>query len=181
MYNINVTVVMLLVILCLKHMIKPTLAQCFSFQGSLFNTCVNVDLLRNGLARTSPLVGLDPHSRIYWSLYKRLLRAESRAEKKGKGLWKEESRWERVTDVLRSNMLVSSVKRLFKWTSGTKEKWNITKTLVIDFEICLVWCTLYNIYPKSDKGSSTIKLSCDKCPCVIITLCLFTQHEDRSS
>ncbi|XP_051726538.1 protein C3orf33 homolog isoform X1 [Ctenopharyngodon idella] len=91
-------------------------------RGSLFNTCVNEELLRHGLARTSPLVGLDPHSRIYWSLYKRLLRAESRAEKKGKGLWKEESRWERVTDVLRNNMLVSSVKKLFKWTSGTKEK-----------------------------------------------------------
>ncbi|XP_067246724.1 protein C3orf33 homolog isoform X2 [Chanodichthys erythropterus] len=90
--------------------------------GSLFNTCVNEELLRHGLARTSPLVGLDPHSRIYWSLYKRLLRAEGRAEKKGKGLWKEESRWERVTDVLRNNMLVSSVKKLFKWTSGTKEK-----------------------------------------------------------
>ncbi|KAI2653679.1 Protein C3orf33 [Labeo rohita] len=91
-------------------------------RGSLFNTCVNEELLRYGLARTSPFVGLDPHSRIYWRLYKRFLRAESRAEKKGKGLWKEESRWERAANVLKNNMLVSSIKKLFKWTSGTKEK-----------------------------------------------------------
>ncbi|KAL0168356.1 hypothetical protein M9458_036578, partial [Cirrhinus mrigala] len=70
---------------------------------------------------TSPFVGLDPHSRIYWRLYKRFLRAESRAEKKGKGLWKEESRWERAANVLSNNMPVSSIKKLFKWTSGAKE------------------------------------------------------------
>ncbi|CAM4584146.1 unnamed protein product [Leuciscus chuanchicus] len=91
-------------------------------RGSLFNTCVNEELLRRGLARTSPLVGLDPHSGISWSLYKRLMRAERKAEKKGKGLWKEDSRWERVSDVLRNNMLLVSVKKLFKWTSRTKEK-----------------------------------------------------------
>ncbi|XP_067275972.1 protein C3orf33 homolog [Pseudorasbora parva] len=91
-------------------------------RGSLFNTCVNEELLRHGLARTSPLVGLDPHSRIYWSLYKRFLRAERRAEKKGKGLWKEESRWERATDVFKNNIVVRSVKKLFKWTSRTREK-----------------------------------------------------------
>ncbi|XP_077050728.1 protein C3orf33 homolog isoform X2 [Siphateles boraxobius] len=91
-------------------------------RGSLLNTCVNEELLRLGLARTSPLLGLDPQSRISWSLYKRLMRAESKAEKKGKGLWKEESRWERVSDVLRNNMLLVSVKKLFKWTSRTKEK-----------------------------------------------------------
>lgn len=77
--------------------------------------------MKDGLARTSPLVGLDPQSRIYWRLYKRLLRAESRAEKKGKGLWKEESHWERAADVLRNNMLIKSIKKLFKWASGAKE------------------------------------------------------------
>uniref|UniRef100_A0A671M873 Uncharacterized protein n=1 Tax=Sinocyclocheilus anshuiensis TaxID=1608454 RepID=A0A671M873_9TELE len=90
--------------------------------GSLFNTCVNEELLRHGLARTSPFVGLDSHSRVYWRLYKRFLRAESRAEKKGKGLWKEASRWERAANVLRNNLLFISVKKLFKWTSGAKEK-----------------------------------------------------------
>ncbi|XP_016095972.1 protein C3orf33-like [Sinocyclocheilus grahami] len=91
-------------------------------RGALSNTCVNEEILRHGLTRTSPFVGLDPHSRIYWRLYKRFLRAESRAEKNGKGLWKEESRWERAANVLKNNMLVISVKKLFKWTSGTKEK-----------------------------------------------------------
>uniref|UniRef100_A0A8C1GCM3 Chromosome 3 open reading frame 33 n=1 Tax=Cyprinus carpio TaxID=7962 RepID=A0A8C1GCM3_CYPCA len=64
-------------------------------RGSVFNTCVNEELLRHGLASTSPFVGLDPQSWIYWHLYKRFLRAESRAEKKGKGLWMEESHCER--------------------------------------------------------------------------------------
>ncbi|XP_051580783.1 protein C3orf33 homolog isoform X2 [Myxocyprinus asiaticus] len=91
-------------------------------RGSLLSTCVNEELLRHGLARTCPLVGLEPHSRIYWRLYKRLLRAESRAEKKGKGFWKEESRWERVTYVLRNNTVVMSIKRLFKWTSGSSKE-----------------------------------------------------------
>ncbi|KAK7152306.1 hypothetical protein R3I94_008589 [Phoxinus phoxinus] len=91
-------------------------------RGSLFNTCVNEEVLRLGLARTSPLVGLDPHSRASWSLYKRLMRAERKAEKKGKGLWKEESRWERVSEVWRNNMMLVSLKKLFKWTSRTKEK-----------------------------------------------------------
>ncbi|XP_065138743.1 protein C3orf33 homolog isoform X2 [Paramisgurnus dabryanus] len=90
-------------------------------RGSLLNICVNEELLKDGLARTSPLVGLDPQSRIYWRLYKRLLRAESRAEKKGKGLWKEESRWERAANVLKNNMLIKSIKKLYKWTSGAKE------------------------------------------------------------
>ncbi|KAI7802790.1 c3orf33-like protein, partial [Triplophysa rosa] len=90
-------------------------------RGSFFNTCVNEELLKDGLARTSPLIGLDPQSRIYWRLYKRLLRAESRAEKKGKGLWKEESRWERATNVLRNNTLLVSIKKLLKWTFGDKK------------------------------------------------------------
>ncbi|XP_052007899.1 protein C3orf33 homolog [Xyrauchen texanus] len=91
-------------------------------RGPLLSTCINEELLRHGLARTCPLVGLEPQSRIYWRLYKRLLRAESRAEKKGKGLWKEESRWERATSVLRNNTLVMSIKRLFKWTSGSSKQ-----------------------------------------------------------
>ncbi|XP_043088772.1 protein C3orf33-like [Puntigrus tetrazona] len=91
-------------------------------RGSLFNTCVNEELLRHGLARTSPFVGLDSHSRIYWRLYKRFLRAEGRAEQKGRGLWKEESRWERAANVLRNNTLFVSVKKLLKRTSGAKEK-----------------------------------------------------------
>uniref|UniRef100_A0A671KL02 Protein C3orf33-like n=1 Tax=Sinocyclocheilus anshuiensis TaxID=1608454 RepID=A0A671KL02_9TELE len=113
-------------------------------RGSLFNTCVNEELLRHGLARTSPFVGLDPHSRIYWRLYKRFLRAESRAEKKGKGLWKEESRWERAANVLKNNMLVISVKKLFKWTSGTKEnEYNTTKIWHLNMkEVILVYSGL---------------------------------------
>ncbi|TRY96338.1 hypothetical protein DNTS_021835 [Danionella cerebrum] len=87
-------------------------------KGLFFNTCVNEELLRLGLARTSPLVGLDPHSRIYWRLHKRFLRAETTAEKRRKGIWKEESRWQRVMNTLRNNMLL---KKLFKRTPGNQK------------------------------------------------------------
>uniref|UniRef100_A0A8C1GM28 Chromosome 3 open reading frame 33 n=1 Tax=Cyprinus carpio TaxID=7962 RepID=A0A8C1GM28_CYPCA len=108
---------------CLQSLMKTPLIKClFSrpahlfhschrdyslfFQGSVFNTCVNEELLRHGLASTSPFVGLDPQSWIYWHLYKRFLRAESRAEKKGKGLWMEESHCERAAGHLMKYSLI---------------------------------------------------------------------------
>ncbi|KAF7698794.1 hypothetical protein HF521_003536 [Silurus meridionalis] len=63
----------------------------FCPQGFLFNTCVNEEILRSGLGRTAPLHGLDPRSSLYWRLHSRLLKCELRAEKKGRGLWKQES------------------------------------------------------------------------------------------
>uniref|UniRef100_A0A4W4F9I9 TNase-like domain-containing protein n=1 Tax=Electrophorus electricus TaxID=8005 RepID=A0A4W4F9I9_ELEEL len=64
--------------------------------GLLFSTCVNQEVLRLGLGRTAPLHGLDPRSRLYWKIHKRLLRSELKAERKGEGLWKEPSRSERL-------------------------------------------------------------------------------------
>ncbi|KAI4873240.1 hypothetical protein NFI96_020579, partial [Prochilodus magdalenae] len=91
-------------------------------RGSLFNTCMNEEVLRLGLARTIPLVGLDPHSRLYLKLHRRLLKSELKAERKGKGLWKEESLRERLTRALSTNMVVTTIKRVLKWISGTKDQ-----------------------------------------------------------
>ncbi|XP_030236974.1 protein C3orf33 homolog isoform X1 [Gadus morhua] len=82
-------------------------------QGAFWSLCVNEELLRLGLARTVPLFGVAPGSRLYWRLYRRLLRAEFKAEKKGLGLWKEAGFWERASDSVRYNRLISAVKRLF--------------------------------------------------------------------
>ncbi|KAJ8410734.1 hypothetical protein AAFF_G00186910 [Aldrovandia affinis] len=85
-------------------------------RGVVFNTCVNEELLRLGLGRTVPLVGLHHQSRLYWRLHKRLLKAEIRAEKKGKGLWKEKGLRERATEAISSNAVVRLFKKIFKWT-----------------------------------------------------------------
>ncbi|KAM6960545.1 protein C3orf33 homolog [Aplochiton taeniatus] len=85
-----------------------------SKQGSVFNHCVNEELLRLGLARTLPVSGLQPSSHLYWHLHKRLLRAEVKAEKRGQGLWKEDSLWEKTRRVLRENALVRLIRGISK-------------------------------------------------------------------
>lgn len=85
-------------------------------------TSVNEEMLRQGLARSLPILGLDHHSRVYWSLHKRLLKAERQAERKGRGLWRESSLWERASAAFRENLLVKSMKRFLSLTSRTKEK-----------------------------------------------------------
>uniref|UniRef100_A0A3B3QUF9 Chromosome 3 open reading frame 33 n=1 Tax=Paramormyrops kingsleyae TaxID=1676925 RepID=A0A3B3QUF9_9TELE len=64
--------------------------------GVVFNTCVNEELLRLGLGRTVPVVGLHHGSRLYWRVHRRLLRAEVQAERRGRGLWVQESFWKRT-------------------------------------------------------------------------------------
>ncbi|KAG9338743.1 hypothetical protein JZ751_025412 [Albula glossodonta] len=85
-------------------------------RGLVFNTCVNEELLRLGLGKTVPLLGLHHHSRLYWRLHKRLLKAEVRAEKKGRGLWKGKSLRERASESIASNVIVRFFKKLFKRT-----------------------------------------------------------------
>uniref|UniRef100_A0A4W6FBX2 TNase-like domain-containing protein n=1 Tax=Lates calcarifer TaxID=8187 RepID=A0A4W6FBX2_LATCA len=68
-----------------------------SRQGSMWSCCMNEEVLMLGLARTAPIAGVQPDSRLCWRLHKRLHRAEAKAERKGKGLWKEDSLWERAS------------------------------------------------------------------------------------
>lgn len=77
---------------------------------------MNEEVLRLGLARTAPLTGVRPDSQLYWRLHKRLHRAEVKAEKKGRGLWKEDSLWERISKAVRDNVLVRLMRRIFKRT-----------------------------------------------------------------
>ncbi|KAM6933826.1 protein C3orf33 homolog isoform 2-T2 [Xenentodon cancila] len=85
-------------------------------RGSLWSCCVNEEVLRLGLARTAPIAGVLPDSRLYWRLHKQLHRAEVTAEKKGRGLWKEESLWERASKAVRNNAVVRMMRRIFKST-----------------------------------------------------------------
>ncbi|XP_077954582.1 protein C3orf33 homolog isoform X3 [Gasterosteus aculeatus] len=81
--------------------------------GSMWSYCMNEEVLRLGLARTAPLVGVLPDSRLYWRLLKRLHRAEVKAEKKGRGLWQRDSLWERASKVVRANALFRLMRRMF--------------------------------------------------------------------
>ncbi|XP_077578946.1 protein C3orf33 homolog [Stigmatopora nigra] len=74
---------------------------------------VNEEALRLGLARRAPLPGISPHSRLHWHLHKQLHRAEVKAEKKGLGLWKEESQWEMALKAVRNSALFRLLQRLF--------------------------------------------------------------------
>ncbi|XP_068585457.1 protein C3orf33 homolog isoform X2 [Cebidichthys violaceus] len=85
-------------------------------RGSMWSYCINEEVLRLGLARAAPLVGVPSDSRLYWRLLKRLHRAEVKAERKGRGLWKQDGLWERASNVVRDNALFRLMRRIFKKT-----------------------------------------------------------------
>eukprot|EP00064_Thunnus_orientalis_P010612 superscaffoldBa00001456_g10638 len=87
-------------------------------QGSMWSCCLNEEVLKLGLARTAAIVGVLPDSRLYWRLHKRLHRAEVKAERKGRGLWKEDSLWERASKAVRDNIIFRLMRRLFKRTES---------------------------------------------------------------
>ncbi|XP_011480777.1 protein C3orf33 homolog isoform X4 [Oryzias latipes] len=91
----------------LQNTLAPT-------QGSMWGHCMNEEVLKLGLARTAPIVGVQPESRLYWRLHKRLHRAELKAEKKGRGFWKEESPWERTFKAVRDSSIIRLMKTIFK-------------------------------------------------------------------
>ncbi|XP_062241466.1 protein C3orf33 homolog isoform X1 [Platichthys flesus] len=86
-----------------------------SRQGSLWSYCVNEEVLKLGLARRGP-IAVRPDSPLHWRLHKRLHRAEVKAERKGRGLWKEDSRWERASKAVRDSALLRLMRRIFKRT-----------------------------------------------------------------
>ncbi|XP_063763706.1 protein C3orf33 homolog isoform X2 [Eleginops maclovinus] len=85
-------------------------------RGSMFSCCMNEEVLRLGLARSAPVVGVRPDSPLYWRLHKRLHRAEVKAERKGRGLWKEDSLWERASKAVRDSALFRLMRRILKRT-----------------------------------------------------------------
>ncbi|XP_069474527.1 protein C3orf33 homolog isoform X2 [Ambystoma mexicanum] len=81
-------------------------------RGGLFNVCVNEQVLRQGLGRTALIDGPHQDSTFYWKLQKKLLQAELKAQKKGKGIWKERTYTEKVAIWLNTNTAMQQIKRL---------------------------------------------------------------------
>ncbi|XP_019943920.2 protein C3orf33 homolog isoform X2 [Paralichthys olivaceus] len=96
---------------------EDDILHCFVSQsrGSLWNYCVNEEVLKLGLARRGP-IAVQPDSRLHWRLHKRLHRAEVKAERKGRGLWKEDSLWEKASKAIGDSSLLRLMRRIFKKT-----------------------------------------------------------------
>ncbi|KAM6389223.1 protein C3orf33 homolog isoform 2-T2 [Pluvialis apricaria] len=84
-------------------------------KGRFLSVCLNEEILRQGLGRTARIEGLHHDSRLYWKLHKRLLRAELKALKKNKGIWREESYSERIRDRISNNKFVQTLKQFASW------------------------------------------------------------------
>lgn len=60
-------------------------------KGGYFSINLNEEILRRGLGKAVPVKGLNYDSKTYWTIHRKLLKAELTAIKKGEGIWKEES------------------------------------------------------------------------------------------
>ncbi|XP_063297090.1 protein C3orf33 homolog [Pelobates fuscus] len=90
----------------------------------LFSECINVEIVTQGLGKVAHVPKLDENP-ILWKFYKRLLQAEVKAQNKGKGLWKLDSR----LDVLSNKMLNNSVvQKLNHLTSFIMNYWKKFRT-----------------------------------------------------
>ncbi|XP_059711872.1 protein C3orf33 homolog isoform X2 [Haemorhous mexicanus] len=91
-------------------------------KGRFFSTCLNEELLSQGLARAARIEGLPHHSRLYWKLHKRLLQAELNAVKKNKGIWKEQTYSERVQERINSNKFLQRLKQFVSRVRSSTER-----------------------------------------------------------
>ncbi|XP_015727666.1 protein C3orf33 homolog [Coturnix japonica] len=84
-------------------------------KGRFSSVCLNEEVLREGLGRAASIEGLQHDSHLFWELHKRLLRAELKALRKNKGIWKEESFSERLRARMSSSNFMQTLKRFVSW------------------------------------------------------------------
>ncbi|NXP20692.1 CC033 protein, partial [Scytalopus superciliaris] len=89
-------------------------------KGRFLSMCLNEELLRQGLGRAARIEGLPHQSRLYWKLHKRLLRAELKALKQNKGIWKEEKQRDGLRAQLSSSKLVQRLQQVVGWFRGSR-------------------------------------------------------------
>ncbi|XP_075058129.1 protein C3orf33 homolog [Mixophyes fleayi] len=106
---------------------EHSMLDCFIFvkRGRFFNECLNVLLLKEGLGRAAHIPGIHQEPGPYRTFYRRLLQAEVRAQKAGKGLWKQDSQLNSLTNKMLKNGIVQHMKRLI---SLLVNYWNKFKT-----------------------------------------------------
>ncbi|XP_048811307.1 protein C3orf33 homolog [Lagopus muta] len=84
-------------------------------KGRFSSVCLNEEVLREGLGRAASIEGLQHDSHLFWELHKRLLRAELKALRKNKGIWKEESFSERIRGHISNSKVMWTLKRFVSW------------------------------------------------------------------
>uniref|UniRef100_UPI00358EEC0A protein C3orf33 homolog isoform X2 n=1 Tax=Myxine glutinosa TaxID=7769 RepID=UPI00358EEC0A len=65
-------------------------------KGWLFRKCLNEEVLERGFARVTSLPGSSSRRINIWRLYRNLLRAELRAQRRRQGLWARPDVWGRI-------------------------------------------------------------------------------------
>ncbi|NWW75068.1 CC033 protein, partial [Climacteris rufus] len=88
-------------------------------KGGLLSVCLNEELLRQGLGRAARIEGLPHHSHLYWRLHRRLLRAELKAVKRKKGIWKEQSYSERLQEHIGSKKFLQRLQQFVSWVRSS--------------------------------------------------------------
>ncbi|KAJ1088129.1 hypothetical protein NDU88_001288 [Pleurodeles waltl] len=91
-------------------------------KGGFFNVCINEEVLRQGLGKTTFIEGPRKDSKVYWKLQKKLLQAELKAQKKGRGLWKERTLLEKMFTSSALLIIFTYIPKeaLFSQTTGSK-------------------------------------------------------------
>ncbi|XP_078064293.1 protein C3orf33 homolog isoform X3 [Mustelus asterias] len=91
-------------------------------KDGFFSVSLNEEILRNGLGRTVNIEGLNSNPKLYWRLQKKLLRAELNALKKGKGIWKEPTLLEKISNDLQRYKILHNMQILFSWIKSLRKK-----------------------------------------------------------
>lgn len=96
---------------------EDSVLDCFVLvnKGGFFNVCINEEVLRQGLGKATLIEGPRHDSKVYWKLQKKLLQAELKAQKKGRGLWKERTLFEKLSIQLNKNTVMQQIKRTINW------------------------------------------------------------------
>ncbi|XP_072428740.1 protein C3orf33 homolog isoform X2 [Chiloscyllium punctatum] len=121
----------------LKEQIKPSHVVWFqplrrenSFIDSIvrlnknifFSVSLNEEILRRGLGRAVNIEGLQSNPKLYWRLQSKLLKAELKALRKGKGIWKEATLLETISNNLQKSKILHNLDNLKSWVSSFRKK-----------------------------------------------------------
>uniref|UniRef100_UPI00398E5E97 protein C3orf33 homolog n=1 Tax=Pristiophorus japonicus TaxID=55135 RepID=UPI00398E5E97 len=88
-------------------------------KGRFSSVSLNEEILREGLGRVVNIEGLHSNPKLYWRLQTRLLKAELKALKNGKGIWKEPPLLERISNHLQNSKILHD---LISWVRFLRKK-----------------------------------------------------------
>ncbi|XP_041067497.1 protein C3orf33 homolog isoform X1 [Carcharodon carcharias] len=91
-------------------------------KGGFYSVSLNEEILRKGLGRTVNIEGLNSNPKLYWRLQTKLLRAELKAMKKGKGIWKRPTLLEKISNNAQQYKILHNMLNLFSWVKSLRKK-----------------------------------------------------------